>query len=544
MTSLGNAGGIKNSGDDDDSESDDEFGSDSEDEGDEEKKMDVCDGAVASSSSQQQTTTTTQKSSSTSVADSMKRSWKFLHEQYPHASFLSEGAFKQVYRVFNSNTNSQEALSVMDLDLIASTGNSQVVGAELAVSVLLSSLVRLGSCPNFISTRRAFTCDYAPPASHWGDEHNKCPKGKVFSSRGRNPMPRQPNNKKGKFQYISMELCKHGDIESYLARQVGKVVSGDEARSMLFQMAFSLFSSKAKFGLKHYDIKNLNFLLQDANDTAAGEGEHTHVSLRYGYKGNVFDVKMERERAVVAKLADYGTADLRPDTENMPISMANFTTLENTPPEFLVLGEKCCQGWGHDNWGLGLSFFHLMTGNCPYEELLEDVVCPPGLKRKLSQVWDNGDTNFALLESLINAEVYDEGDEKDYTLFDTLYRYLVLFGAWRESGDDAAKKKKFGGKDGKRVWDAIDAGLRLDAAAYAEDCGKFALETGQNYILGGCRERLAEVKGAMECLKGLLAWDPAERWTAEAVLDSDMMAELIMAGGGKGGGGRLQRRRR
>lgn len=487
-----------------DSDSDGEF--DESDDEQEEKKTEVGAAIVAPS---------------TSIVDSMKRSWKFLHEQYPHASFLSEGAFKQVYRVYNVNTGGQEAISVMDLDLISSTGNSQVVGAELAVSVLLSSMVRLGSCPNFIATRRAFTCDFAPPASHWGDERNKAPRGKLFNSRGRNPPPRQPSKGKGRFQYITMELCKHGDIESYLQRQVGKVVSSFEARGMLFQMAFSLYASKAKFGLKHYDIKNLNFLLQDADVEG---GDHTHVALKYGYKGKVFSVKMKRERAVIAKLADYGTADLRADTEVLPISMANFTTLENTPPEFLILGEKCCQGWGHDNWGLGLSMFHLMTGNCPYEEILEDVVCPPGLRRALSGVWEEKGGNFGVVESLINAEVYEEGDEKDFTLFDTLYRYLVLFGTW-------GREVRFGGEDGRKVWDAIGAGLRADAVTYAEDVSKFGFETGNNYIIGGARERLAEVPGAMDCLKGLLTWDPAERWTAEDVLDCEMMHTLFKENG-------------
>jgi hypothetical protein len=79
-----------------------------------------------------------------------------------------------------------------------------------------------------------------------------------------------------------MELCKHGDVESYLAGQVGAAVPAEEGRAILFQMAFSLFAAREKFGLKHYDIKNLNFLLQDAGDlpglaAAAGAEE---VSLR------------------------------------------------------------------------------------------------------------------------------------------------------------------------------------------------------------------------------------------------------------------------
>ena len=53
-----------------------------------------------------------------SVALSMRRPWKFLNEKYPWAAFLSEGAFKRVYRVYNSRVGAYEAVSVMDLDLI------------------------------------------------------------------------------------------------------------------------------------------------------------------------------------------------------------------------------------------------------------------------------------------------------------------------------------------------------------------------------------------------------------------------------------------
>ena len=70
---------------------------------------------------------------------------------------------------------------MMDIDLIESTGNLRIVGAELAVSTLLSSLVRRNICPNFVNTRGVFTCAFPPPVSHWGDENNKAPKGKQVS---------------------------------------------------------------------------------------------------------------------------------------------------------------------------------------------------------------------------------------------------------------------------------------------------------------------------------------------------------------------------
>lgn len=153
-----------------------------------------------------------------SVAESMVKSWKWMGGMYPWGNFLSEGAFKRVYKVWNHAVGDVEAVSVMDLDLIESTGNKQVVGAELAVSVLLSSLVRRNICPNFIATRRTFTCTYEPPSTHWGSESNKAPKGKRYNGK-KGQWPKERGRAKGRYQYIAMELCKEGDIEEYIKRQ-------------------------------------------------------------------------------------------------------------------------------------------------------------------------------------------------------------------------------------------------------------------------------------------------------------------------------------
>lgn len=47
------------------------------------------------------------------LALSMERPWKYLTSKFPWACFLSEGAFKRVYRVWNSDVNAEEAVSVM-----------------------------------------------------------------------------------------------------------------------------------------------------------------------------------------------------------------------------------------------------------------------------------------------------------------------------------------------------------------------------------------------------------------------------------------------
>ena len=47
------------------------------------------------------------------VAESMRRGWPYLTGRFPWANFLSEGAFKRVYKVWNNHVGTYEALSVM-----------------------------------------------------------------------------------------------------------------------------------------------------------------------------------------------------------------------------------------------------------------------------------------------------------------------------------------------------------------------------------------------------------------------------------------------
>lgn len=76
-------------------------------------------------------------------------------------------------------------------------GNSNLVGTELAVSVLLSSLARRNICPNFVITRGVFTCQHEPPAALWGSREDTAPRGTSFGGRrqevmkGHEPKPDQ-----------------------------------------------------------------------------------------------------------------------------------------------------------------------------------------------------------------------------------------------------------------------------------------------------------------------------------------------------------------
>lgn len=133
-----------------------------------------------------------------------------------------------------------------------------------------------------------------------------------------------------------------------------------------------------------------------------------------------------------------------------------FTTLENTPPEFLMLGSIARQAYTADTFALGLSFLHLLIGYEPYEELLADIRCPLYLKVRLNHLWaccENVDDPFYVIREVIESMMDDkqleifnrkqqnngkintrngrrqfEFAEGADILFDTMYRYLVLLG--------------------------------------------------------------------------------------------------------------------
>ena len=515
--------------------------------------------------------------SSSSVSKSMEWEWKQLIANFPWGCFLSQGAFKKVYRVMNVNVMAEEAISVMNVDEIDSCGNKTVVGTELAVSSLLSSLVRRGVCPNFVSTRRVFTCSYEPPASLWGDETNKCPQGKIFNQKDKRRKPRKPNDSKiGRYQYIRMELCHYGDAEEFLKDQPNKVISAKEARHLLFQMAFSLYVASDRFCLKHYDVKLLNFFLQDmhasVNDVDALSSKSPYTCLRYGLGNHVYLLRMPTSRTIVAKLADYGTATFGMSQDHLSeVTIGQFTTVENTPPEQFILGDAALQGHGHDNFGLGLCMLHLFTGHCPYEEILSDVLCPPSLRNSLEKIWEvdhvprlkgkrrNNHNTYSVLRSLIKI---DSADGEIYDVpYHTLYRFLVLFGIPDDKFGITRENGKYGGS--KKVWDAITSCLlpsddlmsegdkenqlvrshrssgwnknknskpqnaaTEDSILFEKDRMKYSIDYGSNPLIKNARRKLSGIAGGIQLLKGLVEFNPDKRLTSLEVLNSTFMSAL------------------
>lgn len=414
--------------------------------------------------------------------------------------------------------------------------DKQTIAAELVVSSLLSSLARRAICPNFILTHGVFTCPYEPAASRWGSGANKRPKGGSFVKGKAGRCPKEPSTAHpGRYQYIRMELCTEGDAEEFLKRQPNQMLGADPSRMFLFQIAFALHAAADKFSMKHYDMKLLNIFVQDS------EALTGNVVLRYGLGSHMFALKMPAKNAVIAKLADYGTANVKAESNGQPATIAQFTTLENTPPDYMILGDQATQGHGHDTFGLGLCMLHLFTGNAPYEEILEDVKCPAGLKTKLRRIWeDENVAGYDVIRAVVLSDVYkDEAGniiegEPDETLYDTLYRFLVLFGI---------PTVKFQQKECPKVWQAISEALESssrsirkkqgsNAAQYHRDCKKFSVRTGNNKYIARARKQLESMEGGLDLLFHLCSFDPAKRASAMDVLNSYFMQDLQEQFGG------------
>ena len=178
-----------------------------------------------------------------------------------------------------------------------------------------------------------------------------------------------------------MELCDGSDVETFL-RGLAENDMYDEAdpktcAALFLQMLVSLDVGIERYHLRHYDIKLLNFMLKrDRGCTRYRLGEMT------------YDVHSEEDASgYITKLADWGTADTEEKTLDRPIDAAVYTTLENTPPEFMLLGSNATQGYEADAWALGLCWLHLLAVDAPYEEIMEEVKCPIPLFRELCKLW-------------------------------------------------------------------------------------------------------------------------------------------------------------
>ena len=158
---------------------------------------------------------------------------------------------------------------------------------------------------------------------------------------------------RGRYHYLRAEHCAGGDLEG-LVRRVGPLHIPD-VRAVLFQMCFALYATREQLMLRHNDVKLLNFLVTRGVDALAPPeraaavaadailGGHGAVHLKIGFGEAPFTVPLSASGLGLVKLADFGASAAGPAALGRPINAAQFTTLENTPPEFLVLGSTARQ---------------------------------------------------------------------------------------------------------------------------------------------------------------------------------------------------------
>jgi len=352
---------------------------------------------------------------------------------------------------------------------------------------------------------------------------------------------------------LRMELCEGGDVEELLREQEGgedgkgkvalastnPLTGANQARDLMLQMLASCSVARQRLRLRHYDLKLLNFLLARTSQLDAGQDSEPpasahaskgstdtcpNVRLSYlrGSDGATLAVDVPSDGWVI-KMADFGTADWSPQTLNAPVTVAQFTTFENSAPELLIQGDAALQGYPLDTWQLGLCFLHVLTGSMPYEEVLEEAVCPPDVRAGLDAVWKSGrrrgrDPSKGGSYSVVWTA--DRSDE-DGVLADTLWRYLVLLGPPPVDGILQGKRieghglschsqaayivrmlRKAAGADDSAYPTAGVGMPGLDAAmeAYTRDAGLFSLVNGTHPLISRARERAAVAPGAMELL--------------------------------------------
>lgn len=421
----------------------------------------------------------------------------FRWDRFASGTFLAEGAFKRVYRVDDG-----AALSAANLELLGDSA-AKAVARELEVAFLVTQLGK--RAPNFVETFEVGQANSVPPRTGW------------------NRQRRSPRHTEGRWLYARMELCALGDLQAWVASLPDSLPTVDVALGLLFQMCFAVYAARAEYAMRHYDLKLLNFL-------AAAEIE---PGIAYALGESTFVI---RGCAVRAKLADFGTACLGSKNLDREPRAAFFTTLENAPIELLADGcEKIVRSFAADTFSLGLAALHLFTGDRPYEEILADVKCPPDLCASLAAVWLRRPA-FKALARVARDVVTDDpeplcapgGERVDRTLFDTFYRFLVLFGVpdhlphdvFRLARDILLEPPRLKTRRQHNALTSPDQDYATHRAAYS-------LENGNHPSIARARARLDSLgPEPKRAFLSMLDFDPANRPTMRALLLSPLFASL------------------
>jgi serine/threonine protein kinase len=483
--------------------------------------------------------------------------WSEFLKGITSCEHIGTGGAKCVYSVARKNSQNIsgiEALATIDVDVVV----DHAVKQELSVSTLASTLVQMRICPNILETYSTFESPYCIPKNFSG-------------SSARSVIAKPKSSEVGHYQYILMELCRGGDIESSIRRQTKKVLPLDNVRSFLFQMIFSLYSSREQLNLRHNDVKLLNFLLSDASSllppkpspSMSGERRDSprcnKISMKLWFGEHVFKLSLPMTPTCpsLVKLADFGTSQVGSTGAETSITPEHFTTLENTPPEFLLLGSKASSSsFACDTFGLGLCYLHLLTGVAPYEELLNEVSCPPDLRSLLKELWTTNDRSsqyyviHEVLDSLVEGDADTDDEEPALgqresavdddsvmnVLYDTLYRFVVLVGLPPIdlfAGIDASTGSMarnpvvlalHAALAGRQQTFGVDA-VRNSMHIYNQDAAKWSISVGSSEHMNRARDRLRDLSpSAGALLQSMLSLDPTKRCTMHEALLSDVFS--------------------
>jgi serine/threonine protein kinase len=288
------------------------------------------------------------------------------------------------------------------------------------------------------------------------------------------------------------------------------------------------------------------------------------VDMQIAFGDRVFSIPLARSgEASLIKLADFGTSTVGMDGLGQSVTVEHFTTLENTAPEFLLLGSAARQSFASDTFALGLCFLHLLTGHEPYEEMMAAVHCPAFLHSKIEAIWsaanNEADDFFVIKQVVESLDPGQDDDDDDVSgeqdsaeseclqdlseggeeagdeeasgggygiLTDTLYRYVVLFsyfivqGAQEDSNSSSNSNNNTGAnanlQSNSPVWAALLDSLNLTPNLFSHT------PHNGNGKKGGAAKRAPKAGSRAECT-GQFSADVAE-WSLRIGQNARMAA--------------------
>jgi hypothetical protein len=271
--------------------------------------------------------------------------WVDFMSMFNTGHYLTSGACKEVFQVTNKSLDMNQVLSIMDIVSLEEREMDYAVGQEIRIAYICSTLYDLNITPNLIKVYDVFQSIYTVSDDIWKKPKNQSRPyfSSLLSTNNSNNsttivLPKASNLVRGKYQYMHMEYCKGGDLESLVREK--HVLTISIITNILFQMLYSLYACRDKLALRHFDIKLLNFfvttgasLLTTTATTSATATSETKVplSLLYSFGDRVFDIQLRHNEYDLVKLADFGTSVIGSRSIGEPIGVNQVQSAYSIP---------------------------------------------------------------------------------------------------------------------------------------------------------------------------------------------------------------------